>query len=234
MTKAKHRTKHNTTSKRNRFEAALLTTVELPTDGVQRPEHWLAKLLWPEFEELPVGLMSITLILMLALEKDLQMFVMETLAGSFSPLLVILFFNLIAFGILALYHVFSKAPKSDLEKRGMIGFAVVCCATSGLLGGYRLYLEQSSWLQLFGIWNVLQGVSLVILFQTKALNEKSMSDQNAPLAGTIANFILVGSLYVILKYGFNLHYIDNFSICVAYAMSVSLWVCDYIYSNNRE
>ncbi|EKD83533.1 MAG: hypothetical protein ACD_39C00614G0001, partial [uncultured bacterium] len=90
------------------------------------------------------------------------------------------------------------------------------------------------WLQIFGVWNVIQGLATALLFNAKAINEKSMSDAHAPLAGTIANFVVVGCLYIALKFGLNLHYIDSFSICVAYSMSLSSSLCSYIYRTPEE
>jgi hypothetical protein len=214
---------------RNKFESVLLTTFEEPPGKSQRPANWLAQQLWPEFEELPVGLMAFTMLIMVLLETDLQNLFLAALEIESNLFFLLILLNIVVFGVLSIFHVFSKRQKTDQEKRGMVGFAIFCCIISGVMGGYRLYLEQSSWLQIFGVWNVIQGLAAALLFHAKAINENSLSDENAPLAGTIANFVLVGTLYIFLKFGFNLHYIDSFSICVAYAMSLSSAVCAYIY-----
>lgn len=202
--------------------------------GFARPVSWLGQQLWPEFAELPVGLMAFTLIVMVLLESNLQTLILDALYSGAGGLFGIFLLNLVVAIAHALYHVFSHKRKSDEEKRAMVGFAAICCITSGILGGYRLYLEQSSLIQLFGIWNVVQGMAIALLFHAKAINATSIPDEEAPLAGTIANFFVIGSLYIILKYGCGLHYIDNFSICVAYAMSLSSTVCGYIYNDSHE
>lgn len=217
---------------RSLFERLLLATPLTPSNTPAHP-NWLSTQLWPDFEELPIGLMAFTILLMALLEPDLRILVDEGISGSAGLLWIGGLFNVMIFGSLALFHVFSGSKKTKKEKRGMVALAAFCCIVSGLLGGYRLYLEQSSLVQLFGVWNIVQGLAVALLLAIKAINESSLTAKETPLTGAIANFVIIAALYVVLKYGLAMHYLDNFSICVAYAMTFSSAVCNFSYFSKK-
>lgn len=177
-------------------------------------------------------MMAFSIIIMVALEPEVQTLIIEAIYGEAGFHWGLMFVGMVMLLERALYHVFSRASKTREEKRSLVGFAAFFCIISGMLGGFRLYQDQNSLLQIFGIWNILQGLAVALLFKIEALNETSMPDKETPLAGAFANFVITASLYIVLKFGFKLHYIDIFSICVAFAMSFSSWVCSYIHGHD--
>lgn len=199
--------------------------------GGGSPDHWILRQFWPEFEELPVGLMSYSLILLTILDSGFQAELLSLLYST-KAWLYFLFYLMICLIILkSLYHVFSNDPKNREEKKGLIGFAAFCCIFAGILGGARLYMngQEGGWLQILGLYNILQGLTLGVLVRFEIIDESSFSDRETPFWGAIANFLAVTTLFLFLKFWHNFYWIDNFSILVAYAMTFASPLCDLMY-----
>jgi hypothetical protein len=129
----------------------------------------------------------------------------------------------------SLYHVFSNTGKTASDKNMLVFLAAVCCIATGLFGGFRLMQIDAALIQIFGLFNLIQGIVLAILFRLEYLDEKSFSDRDTPFWGATVNFFMVFTMFSIFKFTLYLHWIDYFSILVAYAMNFSSPVCDMLY-----
>ncbi len=184
--------------------------------------RWLFQ---PEFAELPVGLMALTVVLTIAAEKDIQSFIWNGIDGKDALYFVFGLFAIVSGVITAIFHLFSNAEKSREEKRQMLAIASVCCIFSGVVGGYYLYAAggQASVMRLFGAWNGIQGLLLAGFLWMKMIDETSITDANAETGEVVAGLLTVIAVFALLKYYFELHWVDTFSICVAVSMNFPLF-----------
>lgn len=180
----------------------------------------------PEFEELPVGLMAVTVVLTIAAEKDIQNFIWNGIDGEHAVLFVFGLFVIVTGVMIAIFHLFSDAEKSREEKRQMLVIASVCCIFSGVVGGYYLYAAggQASVMRLFGAWNGIQGLFLAVFLCLKEVDESAVADANAETREVVAGLLTVVGVFALLKYYFKLHWVDTFSVCIAVSMNFSLFM----------
>ncbi len=189
---------------------------------------WLSSYFWTDFAELPVGLISFTLLLMMVFEQDFAdaVFTIPQKEPYKHVLTLIMMFSGIG---LSLFHVFSTRRKTNLEKRLMISLAVICCCISAMYCGYRLISESASLLtMLFGLINILEAMIYSMLLRTNVINEKNFSDCNTPWEGAFANFLIILVMYLLMKFVLDIHWGDAFSICLAYAMTFSVRLSNWI------
>lgn len=195
------------------------------------PDHWFLRQFWPEFEELPVGLMGYSLILLTIFDGGFQDELLHLLFST-KAWLYFLFYLMIFYVILkSLYHVFSNCEKTREEKKSLLGFAAFCCILTGIFGGARLYMngQEGGWLQILGLYNLLQGFTLGVLVRFEIIDESSFSDRETPFWGAITNFLAVTTLFLFLKFWHSFYWVDNFAILVAYAMTFASPLCDLMY-----
>lgn len=185
-------------------------------------------LFFPSFNELSVGLMAYLITITLIHQPDCRYFIAD-LGNDKPAALIIIVLIYVRMVMLSIYHVFSDAPKDNSTRRQLAILAAACCMFGGMLGGYRLVAYgPNSLIQLFGGWNMLQGVVLSVLLKFEYITEKSCSERDTPFRGAIFNFGVITLLYFLLNSVLGLHVIDVFSICIAYAASFSTFVCDQI------
>ena len=197
-------------------------------DGGDVLSSFFRWLFFPSFNELSVGLMSYLIALTLVFLPGFWPFITAFWNDELIALLVIVILY-IRMATMSVYHVFTDAPKDTATKKQLAVFAATCCMFGGVLGGYRLFVYgPNSILQLFGVWNILQGIVLSVLLKFEYIDEKSCSDRDTPFLGAIFNFGIITLLYFVLTNIIGLHPIDVFSICIAYAASFSTFICDQI------
>jgi DNA-directed RNA polymerase subunit RPC12/RpoP len=219
-TEPMHRLK-NTTVRQN---PPLTKTPHLPDyqdDGIadlfQEKAGWFI----PTYDELSLFLMAITLILLyvanalmreqihkwMATHQDIWVYIVATIF-------------LCGFG-LSIYHVFTTREKTDAEKWGMLIFAVLTNAISGIVAG--LYVLRSAttqnWLLVFPIWNIINGALLLFMLRFKIIDEECISDRDANTSEVIIGMIAVLIIFLLCNYVFKLHWAITFSICIVYTTS---------------
>lgn len=189
-------------------------------------ESVICWLFQPEFEELPVGLMAVTVVFTIAAEKDIQNFIWNGIDGKHALLFVIGLFVIISGAITAIFHLFSTAEKKREDKKLMLMIAAFCCIFSGVVGGYYLYAagEKTSVMRLIGAWNGFQGLILAVFLHLKEVDENSVTDTNAESREVVTGLLTVAAVFALLKYYFELHWVDTFSVCIAVSMNISLFM----------
>lgn len=189
------------------------------------PLKWL---FMPIFDELPLGLLTYLCVLFAFYQPEARNLLVEA-SLNFPIIMVVLVIFFVWVAGLSWLHVFSSARKLKLDRKIFVCFASFCCFVSGFLGGYRLYLYgPNSLIQLFGAWNMLQGIILTFLVTAELVGEKHFSDRDTPVIGALANFAFISFIFFAMKNHFCMHPIDNFSICVAYTLNFSEYVCNLI------
>ena len=181
------------------------------------------RLLVPRYDELSLYLMSLSFLLTFLADARMRTTVFSEFAGNFDPryfplyALLFLFLAGLAFSI---YHVFSSQKKTPEQKEAMLYFAVIINGLAGILAGAHMFEGSPGILILFPIWNILNSLVLLGLYWLRIVNEESISDNNTPLVDVITGSMAVAALYGLCRL-LDLYWAFTFSICVAYATSLS-------------
>jgi len=175
----------------------------------------------PIYDELSLFLMAMTLILLYAGNSQVRGIVRYvaahiTEAGIF--LLALAFLS--GFG-LSLYHVFTTREKTSFEKMIMMLFAVVTNAGTGIIAGWYVIRHSGvhNWLLIFPIWNIINGVWLLLMLRFRIIDEECISDRDAKAAQVIIGLTAVLIIFVFCNSVFRLHWAITFSICIIYTTS---------------
>jgi hypothetical protein len=119
------------------------------------------------------------------------------------------------------YHVFTAREKTEVEKWGMLIFAVLTNAVSGIVAGIYVLKTDNvrNWLIIFPVWNIINGVLLLLMLRLKIIDESCISDRDATLVQIILGLIAVLVIFIFCNYVFKLYWAITFSICIVYTTS---------------
>ena len=203
---------------------------EKPLTLFGKVEDILVKLFWPRFEELPVALMAISVILVVLFTAEVQAEILKSLSQDDSWKLIVFALVVVYTLLCSVYHVFVIQKKTNNEKRAMVRFAAYCCGLTGVVGGMKsLASGETDVLNLAIVFvNLWQGGVLLMLAHFEVVDESNMSDQESTLAGSVANIGVVVIFFFLLKEGLGMHWFEVFSLLVAYAATFSSPVADVI------
>lgn len=179
----------------------------------------------PVYDEMSLFLMSITLILLYALNGPFQEQIRKLAAICLHQRYVL--HVLVAAAILitgmglSIYNVFTTREKTDTEKWIMLLFAVLTNAGTGIISGWYVLSSSSirDWLIIFPIWNIINGVLLIVMLRLKIIDEDCISDRNATLKEVVIGLIAVLIVFILCNYVLKLHWAVTLSICIIYTTS---------------
>jgi hypothetical protein len=122
---------------------------------------------------------------------------------------------------LSLYHVFTTREKTSFEKMIMMLFAVVTNAGTGIIAGWYVIRHSSvhNWLLIFPIWNIINGVWLLLMLRFRVIDEECISDRDATMGQVIIGLAVVLIIFIFCNSVFRLHWAITFSICIIYTTS---------------
>ena len=104
----------------------------------------------------------------------------------------------------------------------MFFFALFVNGFSGIAAGMHMLENSYGILMVFPIWNIANGVLLLLLAKADLVNEEnSIVDNNASPFQVILATIVLLSVLAVCRFLFAMHWAITFSICVAYACNVS-------------
>ncbi|UCC21662.1 MAG: hypothetical protein JSW23_07550 [Planctomycetota bacterium] len=180
----------------------------------------------PKYDELTIFMMTVALLLLFFFDESFRSKVFWLVAefGSDAFRVVILILLFLAGGLLSIYHVFAARRKTEGEKYVMLFFAVLANASGGILAGAHIL---SNWndapciLTLFPLWNIINGVILLLLLRIGEINTSSISDENARSGEVVFGFVIILGIFVLCRFVFELYWALTFSICTVYATSFS-------------
>lgn len=128
------------------------------------------------------------------------------------------FFAIILPGfLLSFYHIFTKREKTRTEKHLMLLFAVITNAIIGIAAGIYVIRQCPVWLLIFPIWNIINCISILIMFDAKIINETCIIDRKTTPTRVVIGLITTIVIFVSCKYIFKLYWAVTFSICTIYA-----------------
>jgi DNA-directed RNA polymerase subunit RPC12/RpoP len=178
----------------------------------------------PTYDELSLFLISVTMIIFYLANSRMRNQINTFFAkaadigawGLFVPLVLLL-----ATIGLCIYHAFATREKTMFEKRVMMGFAVLTNFIAGTIAAvYALKgTVASNWLLVFPIWNIINGVLMLLMVSLGIIDEECISDRDANTTEVIIGLIAVLIIFALCNYAFKLHWAITFSICIIYTTS---------------
>lgn len=203
------------------LQQARETIAEWSTE--QDAELYREKAGWfvPVYDELSLFLMAVTLILLYIVNITMRVQIHNWIS-EYSNAWIYIIGAIFLCGLgLSVYHAFTKIEKTDVEKWGMLVFAVLANAVSGIVAGLYVLKTDNvrNWLIIFPIWNIINGALLLLMLRLKIIDESCISDRDATLVQIILGLIAVLIIFIFCNYVFKLYWAITFSICIVYTTS---------------
>ena len=180
----------------------------------------------PVYDEMSLFLMSVTLILLYAVNIPFREQIYNLVATSFNHryfLYVIAAAAILISGMaVSIFNVFTSRDKTDTEKWIMLIFAVMTNAGIGILSGWYVLSSSriSNWLAVFPLWNIINGILLIVMLRLKIINEDCVSDRNASLKEVVIGLIAVFLIFLLCDHILKLHWAVTLSVCIIYTTSL--------------
>jgi len=175
----------------------------------------------PIYDELSLFLMAVTLILLCAVNAPMREWVHKMMTEFHDYRVCILALIFLGGLGLSLYHVFTTREKTLAEKYLMLFFAVLTNAGSGIIAG--VYVIKNSdvrnWLIVFPIWNIVNGILLLLMLRLRIIDEDCISDRDATFFEVVLSLTAVVVILILCDYVFKLYWAVTFSICIVYTTS---------------
>jgi hypothetical protein len=194
---------------------------ETPTIDFQYLYGEKAGWLIPTYDELSLFLMAFTLLILPAANSQMRRDIYSLLTIDHDlggHLFVLILLSLVGL-FLSLFHVFTLRKISEWEKGYMVLFAVIANAGSGIAAGLHMIKGSAGWLLIFPIWNIINGVLLLLMLKLKIINENCISDHTPTTGRVIIGLTAVLIIFALCSFVFKLYWALTYSICVIYATS---------------
>jgi hypothetical protein len=178
----------------------------------------------PTYDELSLFLISVTMIAFYLansrMRNQINTFFIKA-AEFHAWMLFVPLVLFLAIICLCIYHVFTTREKTMFEKRVMMGFAVLTNFVTGTIAAVYTLKDTaaSNWLLVFPIWNIINGVLMLLMVSLGIIDEDCISDRDANTTEVIIGLIAVLIIFAICHYVFKLHWAITFSICIIYTTS---------------
>jgi len=200
---------------------ATLDTAQDSSDDVAEVYEEKAGWFIPTYDELSLFLMAITFILLCAENNQARSWIRHFFSQVHDWYVYILVLLFLAGMGLSIYHVFTRREKTIFEKQLMMLFAVLTNAGTGIISGWYILKSNDvrDWQLVFPIWNIINGVLLLLMLRLKIIDEECISDRDATTAQIILGLIAVLVIFIFCNYVFKLYWAITFSICIIYTTS---------------
>jgi len=174
----------------------------------------------PRYDDLTLFTFSFAFVVLFAVEGDLRRSLAETLAPNWTNPATA-WFAIVALGaLLCLVNVFFAREKSEFEKTLMLFFAVLVTVGAGFSAGRPMMSGGFGLLTLFPLWNILNGLILLILATFGILDEDCLTGERATVRQVLLATACITLLILACRYLWQLEPATAFSIAVVYTMSL--------------
>lgn len=184
----------------------------------------------PTYDKLSLFLMAITLILLLVINIEMRDWIRGFIHGFRTEsdkyhLPLIFYFIFICLCVYICHiiasHIITSDEATDFKKKIMLFFAVLINAISGIIAGTYVLKNAAvhDWQLVFPIWNIVNGVLLLLMLRFKIIDEECISDREATLVQIILGLTAVLIIFMLCNFVFKLYWAITFSICVVYTTS---------------
>jgi hypothetical protein len=102
-----------------------------------------------------------------------------------------------------------------------VGFAVLTNVVTGAIAGIYVirHTDVINWLLVFPIWNIINGVLMLLMVSLRVIDEECISDREATFFQIVLGLIAVLFILVLCNYVFKLYWAITLSICIVYTTS---------------
>ena len=121
---------------------------------------------------------------------------------------------------LSLLSIFVRHEKYEFEKWLMLLFAVLVTTGTGVYSGIVMFKEDMSWLIIFPLWNIINGIILLIAYRIGLLNTNSITSEKAGRFQVVVSITTITLVLILCERMFNLHWAISYSIAVSYTLSL--------------
>ncbi|MEK6943172.1 MAG: hypothetical protein AABX00_03870 [Nanoarchaeota archaeon] len=167
----------------------------------------------PHYEEDTLFLMSIAAIILFLISFDLRSDFFYFFTGSAAITIISILIGI----YVSIYNAFSNKKKPTGHKFFMLFFAVIINSYIGFKSGTYILSKSSDLWIIFPILNILNSVSLILLFKMGVINENSISDENTNYWElVIGSFVLITIIFI-SNFIYKNYWAITFSMSVAYA-----------------
>jgi hypothetical protein len=196
---------------------AILSTAQDTAELYREKAGWFI----PTYDELSLFLMAATFILLGATNATMREQIYKWITASDDVRVYILAVIFLGGLFLSLYHVFTIREKTKFEKMAMLFFAVAANAGTGIISGWYVIKNSDvhNWQLVFPIWNIINGVLLLLMLRLKIIDEECISDRDANATEVVISMAAVLIIFALCNYVFKLYWAITFSICIIYTTS---------------
>jgi hypothetical protein len=207
--------------KKAKAELALMNVAMEPSEDAAELIKEKAGWLIPVYDELSLFLMAATFILLSATNATMQEQLYKRITAINDLRVYLLSVIFLGGVVLSLYHVFTTREKTNYEKVVMLFFAVAANASTGIISGWYVLKNSdvNDWQLVFPVWNIINGVILLLMLRLKIIDEECISDRDANATEVVISMVAVLIIFAICNYVFKLYWAITFSICIIYTTS---------------
>lgn len=182
---------------------------------------WVGRAFIPTYNRLSLFIISIPMLMLLGLSGEFREVLIKVFKED-DPRLWILAAIMFVGMFFSVLHVFTRGPRPDYQKWPMLLFAVCVNGFSAIAAGlYMLRETPRSWLWIFPLWNLINGLMLLILLRFGQITTQDISDEDVTLSqALVAGSIAVG-VFLLCNYVFKFYWAVTYSVCVVYATGFS-------------
>lgn len=175
----------------------------------------------PVYDELSLFLTATTLILLYIVNTTMRVQIHNWISEYNNVWIYIVGAIFLCGLYLSVYHVFITREKTEAEKWGMLIFAVMANAITGIIAGLYVLKNDNvrDWQLVFPIWNIINGALLLLMLRFKIIDEECISDRDANATEVVIGLTAILIIFAICNYVFKLYWAITFSICIIYATS---------------
>lgn len=128
---------------------------------------------------------------------------------------------LVFYGPFLFLFLIIPREKINFKKWIMLAFAVLTNAGTGIVTGWYVIKTGvvHNWLLVFPIWNIINGVLILLMVSLRVIDEECISDRKATPIQIVLGLTAVLAIFIFCNYVFKLYWAVTFSICIVYTTS---------------
>jgi DNA-directed RNA polymerase subunit RPC12/RpoP len=175
----------------------------------------------PSYDEITLFTLSISFILLFFMNYKLRADLLRAIIATGDIRIMAISLLSAAGMLLSFANVFVRREKYDFEKWLMLVFAVFVTAGTGIYSGYIIWAESKGWFLIFPLWNIVNGVILLVLLRLGIVDTDCIIENDADFLQVLISVAAVGIILWLCNYVFKMHWVISYSICVCYTITIN-------------
>ncbi len=217
--KPAQKSKYSFEGKSNAEIAKELLQSKPSADFVPVPGKKECSFLIPRYDEVTLFVMSIMFVVLFMTSQTMRTDLYKLIFREREISVIVIFIFFTAGILFSVFHAFSTREKGIGEKAAILLFAVLVSAGAGIYAGVHMLDNSVGWLVIFPVWNIINGVLLLIMFRFNMVNIDCISDSDATFVQIVVGLVAAIIIFICCQYFFKLHWAISYSICICYTVS---------------